>query len=144
MPWLMGAFLFTAFASAGLPGLNGFVGEFLVIVGTFAVHSWFGALAASAVVLAAIYLLWSYQRMAFGPVREEHRLLPDLNLREVAVLAPVLALLLVFGVAPKLLTDRIEPATRTVIARVSPDHRSDVGTPERAMTIPPLDEGVVP
>ena len=128
MPWLMGAFLFTAFASAGLPGLNGFVGEFLVIVGTFAVSNWFGALAATAVVLAAIYLLWSYQRMAFGPVREEHRLLPDVNLREVVVLAPVLALLLLFGVAPKLLTDRIDPAAEAVIARVAPDQRiTDVG-----------------
>jgi NADH-quinone oxidoreductase subunit M len=128
MPWLMGAFLFTAFASAGLPGLNGFIGEFLVIVGTFAVSSWFGALAATAVVLAAIYLLWSYQRMAFGPVREEHRSLPDLNLREVVVLAPVLALLLVFGVAPSLLTDRIDPATETVIARVDPSGQTtDVG-----------------
>ena len=129
MPWLMGAFLFTAFASAGLPGLNGFVGEFLVIVGTFAVSSWFGALAATGVVLAAIYLLWSYQRMAFGPVREEHRSLPDVNLREVVVLAPVLALLLVFGVAPSLLTDRIDPATEAVIARVDPKGQvTDVGS----------------
>jgi NADH-quinone oxidoreductase subunit M len=123
----MGAFLFTVFASAGLPGLNGFVGEFLVIVGTFAVHTWFGALAATAVVLAAIYLLWSYQRMAFGPVREEHRLLPDVSLREVVVLAPVLALLLVFGVAPKLLTDRIDPTVEAVIARVAPEHAIDIG-----------------
>jgi NADH-quinone oxidoreductase subunit M len=130
MPWLMGAFLFAAFASAGLPGLNGFVGEFLVIVGTFAVSTWFGALAATAVVLAAIYLLWSYERMAFGPVREEHRLLPDLNVREAVVLAPVLALLLVFGVAPRLLTDRIDPATEAVIARVAPEHETtDVGSP---------------
>jgi NADH-quinone oxidoreductase subunit M len=128
MPWLMGAFLFTAFASAGLPGLNGFVGELLVIVGTFAVSTWFGALAATAVVLAAIYLLWSYQRMAFGPVREEHRLLPDVSLREVVVLAPVLALLLLFGVAPSLLTDRIDPSARAVIARVAPDQATtDVG-----------------
>jgi NADH-quinone oxidoreductase subunit M len=128
MPWLMGAFLFTAFASAGLPGLNGFVGEFLVIVGTFAVNSWFGALAATGVVLAAIYLLWSYQRMAFGPVREEHRLLPDVSVREVAVLAPVLVLLLVFGVAPSLLADRIEPATSAVIAHVDPEQETtDVG-----------------
>ena len=134
MPWLMGAFLFTAFASAGLPGLNGFVGEFLVIIGTFAVSSWFGALAATAVVLAAIYLLWSYQRMAFGPVREEHRSLPDVNLREVVVLAPVLALLLVFGVAPSLLTDRIDPATEAVLARVDPDHEIDVGFRERALS----------
>jgi NADH-quinone oxidoreductase subunit M len=128
MPWLMGAFLFTVFASAGLPGLNGFVGEFLVVIGTFAVSSWFGALAATAVVLAAIYLLWSYQRMALGPVREEHRLLPDLSLREVVVLAPVLALLLVFGVAPSLLTDRIDPTTEAVITRVDPSHRTDVGS----------------
>jgi NADH-quinone oxidoreductase subunit M len=127
MPWLMGAFLFTAFASAGLPGLNGFVGEFLVIAGTFVVSSWFGALAATAVVLAAIYLLWSYERMAYGPVREEHRLLPDVNLREVIVLAPVLALLLVFGVAPRLVTDRIGPAAAAVIQRVDPDHPTDVG-----------------
>ena len=67
--------------------------------------------------------------MAFGPVREEHRGLPDLSLREVVVLAPVLALLLVFGVAPKLLTDRIDPATEAVIARVDPPgQRTDVGT----------------
>jgi NADH-quinone oxidoreductase subunit M len=128
MPWLMGAFLFTAFASAGLPGLNGFVGEFLVIVGTFAVQHWLGAIAATGVVLAAIYLLWSYERMAFGPAREEHRMLPDLSLREAVVLAPVLALILLFGVAPGLLTDRIEPAARTVIERVDPAHETDVGT----------------
>jgi NADH-quinone oxidoreductase subunit M len=127
MPWLMGAFLFTAFASAGLPGLSGFVGEFLVIVGTFAVHQWLGAIAATGVVLAAIYLLWSYQRIAFGPVREEFRLLPDVSLRETVVLAPVLALLLVFGVAPGLLTDRIDPAARAVIERVDPTRRVDVG-----------------
>jgi NADH-quinone oxidoreductase subunit M len=102
-------------------------------VGTFAVSTWFGALAATAVVLAAIYLLWSYQRMAFGPVREEHRSLPDVSLREVVVLAPVLALLLVFGVTPSLLTDRIDPATETVIARVAPDplQTTDVGNAAR-------------
>jgi NADH-quinone oxidoreductase subunit M len=133
MPWLMGAFLFTAFASAGLPGLNGFVGEFLVIAGTFAVSGWFGALAATAVVLAAIYLLWSYERMAYGPVREEHRLLPDVNLREVVTLAPVLALLLLFGVAPRLVTDRIQPTARVVIERVGLEHRTtDIGVVQAA------------
>jgi NADH-quinone oxidoreductase subunit M len=128
MPWLLGAFLFTVFASAGLPGLNSFVGEFLVIVGTFAVSHWFGSLAAVAVVLAAIYLLWSYQRVAYGPVREEHRHLPDLSLRETLVLAPVLALILVFGVYPKALTTAIDPATRAVIEHVDPGRITDVGT----------------
>ena len=80
-----------------------------MIIGTFAVSHWFGSVAALAVILAAIYLLWSYQRMAYGPVHDEHRNLPDVSLREVVVLAPVLALLLVFGVYPKLLTDRSTP-----------------------------------
>jgi NADH-quinone oxidoreductase subunit M len=127
MPWLTGAFLFAVVASVGLPGLNNFVGEFLVIIGTFAVNMWFGALATLAVVLAAIYLLWSYQRMAFGPVHDEHRALPDVSLREVLVLAPILSLLLVFGVYPKLLTDRIDPTTNVLIAHVDPSHPTDVG-----------------
>ena len=129
MPWLTGAFLFAVFSSVGLPGLNNFVGEFLVILGSFAVNEWFGALAAIAVVLAAIYLLWSYRRMAYGPIHEEHSLLPDVNLREVLVLAPVLALLLVFGVFPKLLTDRIDPTAQAVVAHVAPDHATDIGEP---------------
>jgi NADH-quinone oxidoreductase subunit M len=127
-PWLAGAFLFAVFASAGLPGLNNFVGEFLVIVGSFSANMAFGAIASVAVVLGAIYLLWSYQRMAYGPVREEHRSLPDVSVREVAVLAPILALLLVFGVYPKILIDRIDPTTQAVVQHVQPDHPVDSAT----------------
>jgi NADH-quinone oxidoreductase subunit M len=127
-PWLTGAFLFAVFASAGLPGLNNFVGEFLVIVGSFSANMAFGAIASVAVVLGAIYLLWSYQRMAYGPVREEHRSLPDVSVREVAVLAPILALLLVFGVYPKILIDRIDPTTQAVVQHVQPDHPVDSAT----------------
>jgi NADH-quinone oxidoreductase subunit M len=129
-PWLTGAFLFAVFASVGLPGLNSFIGEFLIIVGTFAVSHWFGSLAALAVILAAIYLLWSYQRMAYGPIHEEHRHLPDLSLREVAVLVPVLSLLLVFGIYPKVLTDRIDPSAKAAIAHVDPvGQPTSVGLP---------------
>ncbi len=128
MPWLLGAFLFTALASAGLPGLNGFVGEFLIVAGTFAVDHVSGSVAVVAVVLAAVYVLWSYQRVAFGPIHDEHRDLPDLSRREVVVLAPVLALLLVFGVAPSLVTRDVDPATERVIARVAPDRATiDIG-----------------
>ena len=144
MPWLLGAFLFAVFASAGLPGLNSFVGEFLVIAGTFAVSGWFASIAAIAVVLAAIYLLWSYQRVAYGQVREEHRALPDVSRREVIVLAPVLALLLVFGVAPRILTRDIDPATRRVIEHVAPAHGTDIGAvelPEGAEVAEPAGEG---
>jgi NADH-quinone oxidoreductase subunit M len=126
MPWLLGFFLFAVLASAGLPGLSSFVGEFLVIVGTFAVNHWFGALASTAVVLGAIYLLWSYQRMAYGPIRDEHRSLRDVSAREVLLIAPVLALLLVFGVYPKLLTDQIDPSTKQVVEQVAPDHATTV------------------
>jgi NADH-quinone oxidoreductase subunit M len=79
------------------------------------------------VVLGAIYLLWSYQRMALGPVHEEHKGLADVSVREVAVLAPILALLLVFGVYPRLLTDRIDPTTTAIVQHVDPDHPVDAG-----------------
>ena len=123
---LLGFFLFAVLASAGLPGLNGFIGEFLVIIGTFAVSHWLGSAAAIAVVLGAIYLLWSYQRVAYGTVREEHRGLADVSAREVVVIVPVLALLLVFGVYPRLMTDAIDPATARVIEHVAPDHATTV------------------
>jgi NADH-quinone oxidoreductase subunit M len=118
MPWLLGCFLFVALSSLGLPGLNNFVGEFLVIVGTFSANRLFGALAATGVVLAAIYLLWSYRRMAHGPLPEEHAGHPDLSLREALVLAPVLAAILWMGVAPGAVLERVTPATDAALARV--------------------------
>jgi NADH-quinone oxidoreductase subunit M len=128
MPWLLGAFLFTALSSVGLPGLNNFVGEFLVVLGAFGANRWYGGVAAIAIVLAAIYLLWSYQRVAHGEAREEHRRLPDVSAREVAILAPLLALFVLFGVYPKVALDRIEPTTDAVVAQVQADGPADVAT----------------
>jgi NADH-quinone oxidoreductase subunit M len=121
MPRLVGVFLFAALSSLGLPGLNNFVGEFLVIRGTFASNSVYGSIAAVGVVLAAIYLLWSYQRMAQGPVVEAHATHPDLSVRESTLLAPVLAAILVLGVYPKLVLDRVEPTTAKVVQQVQSD-----------------------
>jgi NADH-quinone oxidoreductase subunit M len=118
-PKLAGVFLFAALSSLGLPGLNNFVGEFLVILGTFASNAVYGSVAAAGVVLAAIYLLWSYQRMAHGPVVEAHAMHPDLSVREYALIAPVLAAILVLGVYPKLVLDRIEPTTNKVVGRIT-------------------------
>jgi NADH-quinone oxidoreductase subunit M len=113
MPVMAGVFLFVALSSVGLPGLNGFVGEFLVLLGTFIVSKPFAVAAVVAVVLAAVYLLWAYQRMMHGPViDEEHRLLPDLSRREYAILVPILAAILLVGVFPQPLLDKIEPAAR--------------------------------
>ena len=117
-PRLTGIFLFAALSSLGLPGLNNFVGEFLVILGTFASNAVYGSIAATGVVLAAIYLLWAFQRMAHGPVVEAHATLPDLSVREYALIAPVLAAILVLGVYPKLVLDRIEPTTNRIVTQV--------------------------
>jgi NADH-quinone oxidoreductase subunit M len=128
MPWLMGVFLFVALSSLGLPGLNNFVGEFLVILGTYARNRALGAIAATGVVLAAIYLLWAYQRMAHGPVPERHASHPDLSIREAAVLAPVLAAILVVGVYPRILLDRINPTTTRIVQQVERGQPTDAST----------------
>jgi NADH-quinone oxidoreductase subunit M len=129
MPWLMGAFLFVSLSSIGLPGLNNFVGEFLVILGTFARNPAFGAIAAIGVVLAAIYLLWAYQRMAQGPVAAKHANHPDLSAREYALLAPVLALILLIGVYPKPLLDRIDPTSSRIVKAVDTGRPVDAAGP---------------
>ncbi|HZA20650.1 MAG TPA: NADH-quinone oxidoreductase subunit M [Actinomycetota bacterium] len=119
VPILAGVFLFVALSSLGLPGLNGFVGEFLILLGTFFTYRWWVVPAAFGVVLAAIYLLWAYQRVFHGePVVEENRLLPDLNLREIAMLAPVVALIALIGVYPKPFLDRIEPSAERVVQQL--------------------------
>jgi NADH-quinone oxidoreductase subunit M len=125
MPALAGVFLFVALSSLGLPGLNGFVGEFLVLLGTFIVSKPFAVAAVVAVVLAAIYLLWAYQRIMHGAVvNEEHRLLPDLSRREYAILVPILAAILLVGVFPQPLLDKIEPAARKATACVIQTNRA--------------------
>ena len=129
MPWLMGAFLFVSLSSLGLPGLNNFIGEFLVILGTFARNRAFGAIAAIGVVLAAIYLLWAYQRMAHGPVPAKHANYPDLSAREYALLAPVLALILLIGIYPKPLLDRIDPTSSRIVKTVDAGRSVDAGGP---------------
>ena len=115
VPFLAGVFLFVALSSIGLPGLNGFVGEFLILLGTFEAYEWWVVPAAFGIVLAAIYLLWAYQRVFHGPVTlDENRSLTDLKVREIAMLAPVLALILAIGVYPKPFLERIEPAAACV------------------------------
>ncbi len=116
VPILSGVFLVVALGSLGLPGLNGFVGEFLILLGTFFTYRWWVVPAAFGVVLAAIYLLWAYQRVFHGDVtHEENRLLPDLNVRELAMLAPILALIVFIGLYPKPFLERIEPSAQRIV-----------------------------
>ncbi|MFN2526968.1 MAG: NuoM family protein, partial [Actinomycetota bacterium] len=120
VPVLAGVFLFVALSSLGLPGLNGFVGEFLILLGTFLGYRWWVLPAAFGIVLAAVYLLWAYQRVFHGDVTiEENRGMADLNARETLMLAPVLALIVFIGVYPKPFLDRIEPAATVVVRQLT-------------------------
>jgi NADH-quinone oxidoreductase subunit M len=120
IPLLSGVFLLVALSSLGLPGLNGFVGEFLVLLGTFFEYRWWVVPAAFGVVLSAVYLLWAYQRVFHGPVtRDENRALADLSGRELAMLVPVLALIVLIGVYPQPFLDRINPAAERVVNQLT-------------------------
>lgn len=119
MPVYAGFFLFMVFASIGLPGLNGFVGEFLILIGTFAALPVLAIVAALGVVLAAIYLLWSYERVFTGaPEKEENKVLSDLSIREISLLAPLAALVLILGLFPGVLLDKIGPSTEAVLDHI--------------------------
>ena len=111
LPVYSAIFLVVMLSSVGLPGTNGFVGEFLVLLGTFRTNWWWAAIAASGVILSACYMLWMFQRVIFGPVtHEENRELKDLSLRERLVFAPLLILIFWMGVMPQPFLDRMQPA----------------------------------
>lgn len=116
VPWLAGVFLFVTLSSIGLPGLNGFIGEFLILLGTFFAYRWWVVPAAFGIVLAAIYLLWAYQRVFHGePSTEANRSMADLSWREAAMLAPLVVLIAAIGVYPKPFLDRIEPSAQKIV-----------------------------
>jgi NADH-quinone oxidoreductase subunit M len=104
-------FLVVMLSSIGLPGTNGFIGEFLVLLGAFRHQVWWAVLGATGVILSACYMLWMFQRVVFGTItHEENRKLPDLSLREKLVFAPLLVLIFWMGVAPQPFLDRMQPA----------------------------------
>ncbi len=119
MPIFAGLFLFSAFASIGLPGLNGFVGEFLVLIGSYPTLPAYAIIAAVGVILAAVYLLWAYERVFTGePDKEENKQLRDLDAREIGLMVPVVVLIIVLGLFPNILLERIEPSTDALLERV--------------------------
>jgi NADH-quinone oxidoreductase subunit M len=111
VPVFSSIFLVVTLSSIGLPGTNGFVGEFLVLLGAFKTQVSWAAVAATGVVLSACYMLWMFQRVVFGPVtHEDNRGLADLSLRERLVFAPIVLLIFWMGVAPQPFLDRMQPA----------------------------------
>jgi NADH-quinone oxidoreductase subunit M len=118
MPVFAFFLVFATLASVGLPALNGFAGEFLILVGSYRTLGAWAIAASFGVVLAAVYLLKMLQETLWGPLeREENRRLPDLSWREIAALAPLAVLMLAIGVAPGRFTEPSRPALEETLAR---------------------------
>ena len=118
VPILSGLFIAAAFASIGLPGFSGFVGEFLALVGTFITHRWYAVVATTGVIFAAVYLLWAVQRAFTGEPEGENVGLRDISFRELATVVPLLGLSLFLGFYPKPVLDRVKPAVDDLVAHV--------------------------
>ena len=119
MPRYAAFFLFIVLASVGLPLLNGFIGEFLVLSGAFQARPIYGILGATGIIWSAGYLLWMYQRVFLGVVKhDENKMLADLNLREKSALLPAAAMALVMGVAPILWLSSIDAAVQSALANI--------------------------
>ena len=146
VPWLATAFVIVTLSSVGLPGTNGFVGEFLILSGTWLSRlraaGWYAALGATGVVLGAVYMLVLVQRVFFGKLENpENRHLPDLSLREVLVLLPVVVLIGVMGILPQPFLQPARPAVDRLLGRMQAAEqrmrRADPGLRPLTGTEPP-------
>jgi len=117
-PVMAAFFTVVMLSSIGLPGLNGFVGEFLILLGAFVAHRWWAVVAAAGVILAALYLLWAYQRVFHGPATEENASMKDLNVREISILVPFILAIVFMGIYPKPVIDRMEPAVDALVSHI--------------------------
>ena len=117
-PIFAAVFMVVLLSSIGLPGLNGFVGEFLALIGAFAAFKWWATAAATGVIIAALYLLWAYQRVFHGPVDDDNADMADLTWSEGAIMVPFLVAIFFMGLYPKPVIERMEPAVDALIAHV--------------------------
>jgi NADH-quinone oxidoreductase subunit M len=144
MPIYAAIFLLMTMSSIGLPTLNGFIGEFLILQGVFVANKIWAAFAASGVVLGAAYMLYLYQRTMFGKIenpKNEHLL--DLNLREFATFAPLIVLAVWIGIYPTPFLDRLNTSVQHVIARVSPEYSNQKIAANCDTTPPPATPAAV-
>jgi NADH-quinone oxidoreductase subunit M len=119
IPAFSALFLVVTLSSLGLPGLNGFVGEFLILLGAFQIHFWLAAASATGIIFAAVYLLWMYQRVIFGELRHEaNRALRDLSPREWALVVPLIVFIVWVGLYPAAFTGPTEATVEALITQV--------------------------
>jgi NADH-quinone oxidoreductase subunit M len=129
-PIFAAAFMIVMLSSIGVPGLNGFVGEYLILTGTFLTYRWYAVIAATGVILAALYLLWAYQRVFHGEPDEDNKTFAELKLKEALVLLPFIGVIVFTGVYPKPMLERIEPAVDALITHV--EDKTDFEAPQPA------------
>jgi len=123
MPRFVAVLCLFVVASFGLPATSNFIGEFLILLGVFQTNPLYAVLAASGVVLGAIYMLWMYQRVFHGEItREENKGLKDINVREFAVFAPLILMVFLMGVYSKPFISKMEPSVNKFIEQIN-DHR---------------------
>jgi NADH-quinone oxidoreductase subunit M len=126
-PIFAAVFTLVMLSSIGLPGLNGFVGEFLVLIGSFLTRRWWTVIAAAGVILAALYLLWAYQRVFHGTPDDDNRTFPEITWKEGLVMAPLVALIVFLGIYPQPVLERMQPSVDRLIEHV--DANSDFTPP---------------
>ncbi len=147
MPIFATVFMIVTFSSVGLPGTNGFVGEFLILLGAFESQlRWWTIIATSGVILSAVYMLWVFQRVMFGELdNPKNQKLLDLNAREITIMVPLIVLIFFMGLYPKPFIDRMDPAIQKLVAQVrvaSVDAKviSDAETTQLPAGHPPIDQ----
>jgi NADH-quinone oxidoreductase subunit M len=130
VPQLTAGSLLITLASIGLPGMNGFIGEFLIMLGGFRWDPRFAVVAGLGVILSAVYMLWMFQRVFYGDVtEEENRTMPDLSIREWAIVGPLVAAAIFMGVFPNVFLKPMEPAVGRIVQRMEQHQPFRVSAP---------------
>jgi NADH-quinone oxidoreductase subunit M len=138
VPQLVAAFLLITLASIALPGMNGFVGEFLILLGAFTWSAWFAVFGATGVILSAVYMLWMFQRVNYGQITNEKNLgLRDLSGREWAMMVPTIAMCIFMGVAPGVFLKPMEPSVLRTIDRINQVRLTTAARPAASTTPDP-------
>jgi len=119
MPIFATIFMIVTLSSIGLPGTNGFVGEFLILLGGFESElRWWTVVASSGVILSAVYMLWMFQRVMFGELKNpKNQVLKDLNAREIVIMVPLIALIFIMGVYPNPFIEKMDPAIKKLVTQ---------------------------
>jgi NADH-quinone oxidoreductase subunit M len=138
MPVFATIFMIVTFSSIGLPGTNGFVGEFLILIGAFeGALRWWTIIATSGVILSAVYMLWMFQRVMFGELdNPKNQKLTDLNAREIGIMLPLIVMIFVLGIYPKPFIDKMDPAIKKLVSQVRPASMNAQKMPESMPALP--------